>query len=149
MTACANVKREPADDGYDTEQVYGGDGWGTTPPKLEDQFLNRQIAKLLKKKPAGDDEIKARLERLENQQNGTAQPQPQTQTQTITTNSNDITAPPVGNRRSFPNTGGTNWQNSTSYQEWKNEKAVGSSDYKEFQEYKEWLEFKKLKEQNK
>ncbi len=145
ISACANVKKEPADDGYDTKVTNGGDGWGTTPPKVEDQFLNKQISKALggKKKPSKEDEeIKARLERLENQQNGNVQIQP------AVTNSSDITAPPIGSTRTSPSAGAS-WQNSASYQEWKRAKEGGSSDYQEFKEYKEWLEFKKLKAQDK
>ncbi len=145
ISACANVKKEPADDGYESRQSYGGDGWGEKTQKEEDRFLNKQISKVLggkKRSSKKDDEIRARLERLENQQNGNVQVQP------ATTNSSDITAPPIGSTRTSPNVG-SSWQNSASYQEWKRAKEGGSSDYQEFQEYKEWLEFKKLKEQNK
>ena len=146
ISACSNIKTEPADDGYNSRPRNGGDGWGEKTQDDKDRFLNRQIAKILKKgnSKKTDKDIKARLERLERQQS-----QGSTQVQPAITNSSDITAPPIGATRRSPNTNSTNWQNSTSYQEWKLAKEGGSSDYKEFQEYKEWLEFKKLKEQSK
>ena len=36
----------------------------------------------------------------------------------------------------------------TDFQEWKRARSSSSNDYEEFKEYKEWLEFKKLKKQN-
>lgn len=150
VSACANIKTEPSDDGFESRQRNGGEGYGEKIANVNDRFINRQISKVIggqKKKKTNNDELKARLERLERQQaqGGQTQALP---APTITSSS-DITAPPIGSTRTSPNIGGASWQNSASYQDWKRAKDGGSSDYKEFQEYKEWLEFKKLQQQNK
>ncbi len=151
ISGCSNIKTEPADDGYDTLPANGGQGYGTKPPEPGTGWLDTQIAAALgnnKKSEKENEELRKRLERLENAQQG--QPQTNNVPNTYQRNPNDITSPPVGGSSLAPsNVGGVNWQNSASYQEWKRAKEGGTSDYKEFQEYKDWLEFQKIKEQNK
>ena len=140
ISACSTTNVEPADDGYYTRQSNGGEGWGTKQPDLSKGWLNRQIDKAIgkggstTKTSKENEELRARLERLENQQAGI-----------VTSPSGDITAPPSGAYRAPSNVGGSNWQNSKSYQEWKQAREGGSAEYKEFQEYRDWLEFKKNK----
>jgi hypothetical protein len=130
ISGCANIKTEPADDGYDSNHRNGGEGWSNGPPDLSQRWLNKQIDQALgnSNSPSKEQsEVEARLERLENQQNGI-----------VTAPSGDITSPPgSGGYRPA--------SNSKSYQEWKQAREGGSQEYKEFQEYKQWLEFQKNK----
>jgi len=131
LSACSMTPTGPAEDKWDEEEKAD----------------RVKIGSLLGGKKSEDREnaeLKARLEKLERQQNtGSAAP-----TYTDTGNkqgSNDITAPPV--YRNQPSTPSVDpaWQSSASYAEWKRARENKSGDYKEFKEYQEWVEFQKMK----
>ena len=105
------------------------------------------ISILKSKSRKENEELRARLERLESAQRTGNAPVYQP-----TTNTGDITAPPIGGNAPVavpaPQTGvNISSQDAANFEEWKRARASSSNDYKEFQEYQEWLEFKKLKEQ--
>jgi len=89
---------------------------------------------------ATEDELRARLEKLEKQQGTQGVPVSQAQK-----GNSDITAPPVSGAYSSSSNVDPQWQNSASYADWQRARKSNSSDYKEFKEYKEWLEFQKMK----
>jgi len=130
LSACSMTPTGPAEDKWDQEEK-------------EDKISFDSLLGSKEAESKENAELKARLERLERQQNaGTTAaaasyaPKP---------SSSDITAPPAYSNQSTILAVDPAWQNSTSYAEWKRARQNKSGDYKEFKEYQEWLEFQKMK----
>lgn len=81
-----------------------------------------------------NDELRARIERLENNSQDNSN-------QTNSSSSNSTVNKAGGNRTTNPS------NDAVSFREWSNARQKGSNEYDEFKEYQKWLEFKKYKEQ--
>ncbi len=102
-----------------------------------------------------NEELRARLERLENAQRTGNAPVYQPTNTTNIRNKGDLTVPPSVGGGPVVNAPVVNQQPSiaissqdtANFEEWKRARASSSNDYQEFKEYQEWLEFKKLQKQ--
>lgn len=134
LTACSLKATGPAEDPFDLEDKE---------PKLDLGSINILKSKTKKE----NEELRKRLERLENAQRTGVTPTYQANS------SSDITSPPIGGGNRTPTLqaprAAINPNDTASFEEWKLARSKGSDNYKEFKEYQEWLEFKKLKQQGK
>ncbi|MGH1543365.1 MAG: hypothetical protein ACRBHB_23380 [Arenicella sp.] len=132
LQACAGVKVEPADDGYDSRPRNGGEGWGKETSDTDSGgWLNGVI---FGKKKNSSDDAQAAVERAENTNDGGANTLPPSM-QKPATNS-------AGNSSS----GNVNASSDASYRQWQEAKQKNSEEYKEFKEFKEWQEYQRSKQ---
>lgn len=113
---------------------------------LEEKEERISLDKILgkSKKQKESEELKARIERLEQGNNTTVDPSVNQLPTTTSRSSGGITPPSMNRSSSKPS---TNPANSVSYQEWLNAKNGNSTEYKDFKEYQDWLEFKRQQKQ--